>query len=178
MARVEKATLNDVRALNILVNSAYRGDSSRSGWTTEADILDGIRTSEQALRNILQENHTILILKDLHDQLIGSVLLEVHDRGVYLGMLTVKPTLQGAGLGKLLLQAAEAWTKEQGIHKVYMSVISVRTELIAWYERHGYQATGETAPFPMDDPSFGLPKQPLAFIYLEKTLKSEEQCIS
>ena len=170
MARVEKATLNDVCELNELVNSAYRGESSRSGWTTEADILDGIRTSESALTEILQDGHTILLLKDQNDQLIGSVLLELHDRGVYLGMLTVKPTLQGAGLGKLLLHAAEAWANDQGKTSIYMTVISVRSELIAWYERHGYQRTGESAAFPMDDPSFGLPKQHLEFIYLEKKL--------
>jgi ribosomal protein S18 acetylase RimI-like enzyme len=170
MARIEKATLNDIPTLNELVNSAYRGDSSRAGWTTEADILDGIRTSESALSNLIQQGHTILLLKDLSDQLIGSVLLEFHERGVYLGMLTVKPTLQGAGLGKLLLQASESWAIEQGQGVVYMTVISVRSELIAWYERHGYQRTGETAPFPMDDPSFGLPKQVLEFIYLEKQL--------
>ena len=170
MARIEKATLNDIPALNELVNSAYRGDSSRAGWTTEADILDGIRTSESALSNLIQQGHTILLLKDLSGQLIGSVQLEIHERGVYLGMLTVKPTLQGAGLGKLLLQAAESWAIEEGQAVVYMTVISVRSELIAWYERHGYQCTGETAPFPMDDPSFGLPKQVLEFIYLEKQL--------
>lgn len=84
-------------------------------------------------------------------------------------MLTVSPELQAKGIGKQLLAAAESMAKSEGCKTIQMTVISVRKELIAWYERHGYAATGETAPFPTD-PKFGLPKQSLAFIVLEKQM--------
>jgi hypothetical protein len=48
-----------------------------------------------------------------------------------------------------------------------MTVISVRTELIAWYERQGWSDTGKRKPFPENEP-FGSPKQPLEFIILKK----------
>jgi ribosomal protein S18 acetylase RimI-like enzyme len=85
-------------------------------------------------------------------------------------MLTVSPTLQGGGIGKLLLEAAETEARKLKLPKISMSVISIRHELVAWYERRGYQKTGETKPFPMNDPNFGIPKQFLEFIMMEKQI--------
>lgn len=171
MVNVEKASLKDVPQIVELVNSAYRGDSSRAGWTTEADLLDGIRTSEKGLTDIIEQGHTILLLREGEQQaLIGCVLLEKEPDSAYLGMLTVKPTRQGCGIGKLLLQAGESWAQAHGLSRIRMTVITVRTELIDWYKRHGYEETGEHKPFPMNDPAFGLPKQPLEFLVLEKPI--------
>jgi ribosomal protein S18 acetylase RimI-like enzyme len=102
---------------------------------------------------------------------LGMVMLKNQGDGLYLGMLTVAPDLQGGGIGKKLLYASETFAKEHGLPKIIMTVISVRTELVAWYERHGYIRTGEVKPFPMDDPKFGLPKQFLEFVVMEKVLE-------
>lgn len=167
---ITKAIQKDIPELNILVNSAYRGESSKKGWTTEEHLLGGIRTDEETLTQTLN-NEAITVLKYTEkNKIIGTISLEKQSDKLYLGMLTVSPDLQGGGVGKQLLKAAEAFAKEEKIGKIIMTVISVRTELIAWYERHGYVRTGEIKPFPMDDPSFGMPKEFLEFIVLEKLM--------
>ncbi|MBI1781958.1 MAG: GNAT family N-acetyltransferase [Sphingobacteriales bacterium] len=166
---ISKATLADIPELNLLVNSAYRGDSSKKGWTTEADLLGGIRTDDESLASLLnKENSVMLVHRNDEGKIIGCVNLQRNGDKVYLGMLTVNPELQGGGVGKILLKASDDYAKETGCPKLFMTVISIRTELIDWYKRHGYKETGERKPFPMDDPKFGLPKVPLEFIVLEK----------
>jgi ribosomal protein S18 acetylase RimI-like enzyme len=167
---ISKATLQDVPELNILVNSAYRGESSKKGWTTEEHLLGGIRTDEGDLSELLQKKNVTILKYTESGKIIGSVYLEKQAYKLYLGMLTVSPELQGGGIGKKLMQAAEDFAIENNIHKVSMTVISVRKELIEYYERRGYKKTGETKPFPMNDPKFGLPKQHLDFIVMEKEL--------
>lgn len=167
---ISAATLQDIPELNILINSAYRGESSKKGWTTEEHLLGGIRTNEADLSELLQKENVTILKYTESGKIIGSVYLEKQTDKLYLGMLTVSPELQGGGIGKKLMQAAEDLAKENNIHKVSMTVISVRKELIEYYERRGFKNTGETKPFPMNDPKFGLPKQQLAFIVMEKEL--------
>lgn len=167
---ISAATLQDVPELNILINSAYRGESSKKGWTTEEHLLGGIRTDEDDLSELLQKENVTILKYTESGKIIGSVYLEKQADKLYLGMLTVSPELQGGGIGKKLMQAAEDLAKENNIPKVSMTVISVRKELIEYYERRGYKNTGETKPFPMNNPKFGLPKQQLAFIVMEKEL--------
>jgi ribosomal protein S18 acetylase RimI-like enzyme len=163
--------LEDVSELNTLVNSAYRGDSSRQGWTTEADLLDGIRIDEERLVELIQKQDSI-ILKYVDDakKIIGCVHLEKKGDRMYLGMLTVSPELQSKGIGKELMKAAELRAGKLNCRSVYMSVITDRMELIAWYEKYGYKNTGVKKPFPMGNPRFGLPKKDLEFVILEKDL--------
>ena len=165
------ASTGDVTAIVNLVNSAYRGETSKQGWTTEADLLDGIRTDIEAIGEIMNRpNSVILLCRDEKNNVIGCVHLQQQEQEVYLGMLTVSPRLQGAGIGKELLKKAETWARHANANAIVMTVISIRTELIAWYERHGYTRTGETKPFPSSDPRFGIPKQALEFIILKKRL--------
>ena len=166
---IRKATKQDIPSLNKLVNSAYRGDSSKAGWTTEADLLDGIRTSEASLTEMIDRNDAVILLAEEKDQLKGCVYLEQQDDALYLGMLTVNPQLQGQGIGANLMRAAEQRAKNIGCKKIRMTVITTRKELIAYYERKGYVDTGERKPFP-NDPKFGIPKQPIEFMVMEKTL--------
>ncbi len=164
------ATDHDIPALDKLVNSAYRGDSSKKGWTTEADLLGGIRTDAEGLKKMMADPQAVILKYTNEENLLeGCVYLKQKDAKLYLGMLTVDPELQARGTGKKLLKAAEEYARQKKCGAITMTVISVRHELIAWYERHGYAKTGETEPFPTD-PSFGLPKQPLEFIVMEKTL--------
>jgi ribosomal protein S18 acetylase RimI-like enzyme len=166
---IEPATSADVPELNQLVNSTYRGDTSRLGWTTEADLLDGERTNEADLQALLKKSLAQILTYRVGGKLLGCVYLEQTGRELYLGMLTVAPDVQTAGIGKRLLAEAEQTGKRLGCQKVTMTVLTQRRELIAWYERRGYRSTGETKPFP-DDSRFGLPKQPLTFIVLTKPI--------
>ncbi|MBU6377819.1 MAG: GNAT family N-acetyltransferase [Gammaproteobacteria bacterium] len=166
----------EAAALAALVNSAYRGDSSRAGWTTEADLLGGQRTDPAALAEFIRrgeaENDRVMLVHDSAERITACVQLDRHADHAYLGMLTIEPGLQAAGLGRGLLAAAEEFVRRRWrLPRVVMTVIEQRPELIAWYERRGYRRTGETAAFPYGDPRFGEPKRDdLRFVLLEKTL--------
>jgi len=167
---ITKATVDDATELNQLVNSAYRGDSSRQGWTTEADLIDGTRTDAADIKKLI-ETPDIALLKYVEDgEIRACVELKKEGSKLYLGMLTVKPTLQGKGIGKKLLKAGEEEALKLKCTSVFMTVISIRKELIDWYLRHGYQFTGDRKPFAFNDPRFGQPKMNLEFIVLEKKL--------
>lgn len=164
----------DVDPLLTLIQSAYRGESSRRGWTTEADILDGQRTDVENLLEILGDSTKALFQGRMNDELVACVLLEKKAQGAaYLGLLTVHPQKQNLGLGKCLLRHCESWAKEQwGVGLIEMTVFSVRKELLDWYERHGYRPTGEVRPFPMNDRRLGIPKvQFLEFFVLAKKIE-------
>ncbi|MDG0815210.1 GNAT family N-acetyltransferase [Bdellovibrio svalbardensis] len=169
-----QADESHVDAIVTLVNSAYRGDSSKKGWTTEADLLGGQRVdSESIIAALTRDNSTILIAQDEDDddKLVGCVHLEQHENKCYLGMLTVDPTLQKKGIGRMLVQESEAFAQFWDCTQIYMTVISVRKELIAWYEKLGFRNTGEKRPFPYGDERFGQPKvDNLEFVILEKKI--------
>jgi len=168
---ITQATPADVEQLVPLINSAYRGEASRQGWTTEADLLDGaLRTDVPTLTALMQQEGAMM-LKHVEDdgRITGCVFLQVKPRGLYLGMLTVSPEKQDSGIGKRLMHAAEAVAHGSKCPAIFMNVISLRLELIAWYERRGYCLTGETKPMP-DDKRFGIPRQPLEFAIMEKKL--------
>ncbi|MBJ6107972.1 GNAT family N-acetyltransferase [Hymenobacter sp. BT523] len=168
--KLATATLSDVPRLARLVNRAYRGDSSRQGWTTEAHLLDGQRIDEEGLREMLAvPGAAILMCLDETEELLGSFYAHATGEKVYLGMLAVEPQGQTKGVGKFLIRAAEDYGRQHGGTVSKMTVISVRAELIAYYERQGYRQTGATEAFPTD-PRFGIPKQPLTLLVLEKPL--------
>jgi ribosomal protein S18 acetylase RimI-like enzyme len=171
-----RARLSDVTTIVELVNSAYRGESSRAGWTTEADILGGQRTDTDEISSLIKTKDSVILLCLCKDVVIGSVHLEKLDSGTaYLGMLVIKPTLQSQGLGKRFMGQAEEFTRaEWGIKRIQMQVITLRDELISYYQRRGYQLTGEVRPFPEFDPKFGLPKvKGLNLSVMEKILGAE-----
>ena len=167
---ITKATLEDALELDKLVNSAYRGDSSRQGWTTEADLLDGTRTNAEGIAELITTPGTTLLKYIEAGKILGCVELKNENGKLYLGMLTVQPHLQGKGIGKNLLFEAEAEARNQNCSSIFMTVISIRKELIDWYLRHGYIMTGERKPFAFTDPRFGQPKMKLEFIILEKKI--------
>ena len=167
---IAKAILADVNAINHLVNSAYRGDSSKQGWTTEADLLDGTRIDEAAVKQLIEKTDTTILKYVEANHILGCVELRQEKGKLYLGMLSVAPNTQSKGIGKKLLNAGEDYAKSIGIDTMIMTVISVRNELIDWYVRHGYQLTGERKPFVVPDTRWGVPKQELEFVVLEKKL--------
>jgi len=167
---------SDLDAIAALVNSAYRGDSSRAGWTTEADLVGGQRTDPDMLRSDLasKEGAVLLAMRDAPEgELLGSVWLEPKSQEVwYLGMLTVRPDLQARQLGRALLHEAERFVATRGARRMRMTVITVRDTLLAWYERRGYVRTGELLPFPYGNDRHGTPQRDdLQFVALEKELE-------
>ncbi|MET8560261.1 GNAT family N-acetyltransferase [Streptomyces flaveolus] len=166
------ATDADVDALVALIESAYRGDSSRAGWTTEADILEGQRTDPQGVLEVIKAPGSRLLTIERDGRIVACCQLEHRGEHAYFGMFAVSPTLQGAGLGKVVMAEAERLARETwGATEMQMTVISVREDLIAWYERRGYRRTGQTQPFPYGDERFGIPlRADLRFELLVKPL--------
>ncbi|HUR65236.1 MAG TPA: GNAT family N-acetyltransferase [Chitinophagaceae bacterium] len=167
---VSIATASDIPSLVNLLNRAYRGDASKQGWTTEADMISGeIRTDEEQLKKLL-ENPEALFLKATNErnELEGCVFLDKREGKLYLGMLSVDPALQAKGTGKQLMEAAEYYATILECNSIFMRVISVRPELIAWYERKGYYRTGETQPF--EDSKYGKARGPFEFWVMQKDL--------
>jgi len=169
---ITKATLEDVPALVELINSAYRGEFSKKGWTSEADLLvGGKRVDEIHMTNmILKKGSMVLKHVTATNQITGCVYLEAHGDHMYLGTLTVSPVEQAKGIGKQLLKASEEEAVLQGKEYIIMTVITVRPELIGWYNRHGYVDTGIRKPFP-HEPWQGRPSQPLEFMVLKKMVR-------
>ncbi|MBP7397400.1 MAG: GNAT family N-acetyltransferase, partial [Flavobacterium sp.] len=167
---ITQATIADAAELSALINSAYRGETSKKGWTTEADLLEGTRTSEEELISIIASSNHYLLKFIRDEKIIGSVLLIAKKEVLYLGMLTVSPELQNSGIGKQLLQAAEQLAQQLELSRIQMTVIGIRKELLAWYIRNGYEDTGVREPFPFGEGDKALTSEPLDFIVLEKKL--------
>ncbi|MFD3915458.1 GNAT family N-acetyltransferase [Streptomyces sp. NPDC058603] len=166
------ATAADTDALVALIESAYRGDSSRTGWTTEADILEGQRTDPRGVLDVIESPGSRLLAVERDGALVACCQLERREDAAYFGMFAVRPGEQGSGLGKQVLAAAERIAGETwDVREMHMTVITVREELIAWYERRGYRRTGKLHPFPYGDERFGIPRRAdLEFELLVKPL--------
>jgi len=172
-----KADLIDAQAIAALINSAYRGESSRQGWTTEADILDGLRTTTKEVAQLINRRDAFVLIGVLRDEIVATVTCEQQAMAgnptAHLGMIAVKPTLQNKGYGKDLIAAAETITKrEWRVVGYYMAVISLRHELIEFYERLGYMRTGEMQAFPVNDDLWQPKVDGLNFEYLAKLIES------
>ena len=163
----------DIPAVVALVESAYRGEASRVGWTTEADLLDGQRTDARAVAEIVAGPGRVMLLAEAEGVLAGCCQLEHRPPAeAYFGMFSVRPAAQGQGWGRLILAEAERLARaEWGAATMVLTVLAPRPDLIGWYERRGYRPTGESRPFPYGNARFGIPRRPdLSFIVLEKPL--------
>ena len=166
------ARLADLDAIVDLVTSAYRGDASRAGWTTEADFLDGNRIDAEVLRADIERPRSRVLLAERDGQLLACAHVSEDDGAGYFGMFSVVPGLQGGGIGKQVLAECERIARDEWrLPAMRMTVIDIRDSLIAFYERRGYRRTGILKPFPYGDERFGLPQRDdLRFEVLEKTL--------
>ncbi|WP_396593293.1 GNAT family N-acetyltransferase [Brevundimonas sp. R86498] len=171
--QLRDAVASDIPALHRLIESAYRGESSRAGWTTEADLLEGQRTDPDELAGILADPDQALLTGWRDGSLVASVLIARRGETLgYFGMLSVDPGLQSAGLGRRMVAAAETALADRfEVRRIRIQVFPQRATLIGWYRRLGYGETGETIPFPYDDPRLGLPLlDDLHFAVMEKVL--------
>ena len=169
------ATTADIDAVVALVTSAYRGDASRAGWTTEADFLDGNRIDADVLRADILRPGSVVVLAEAEGKLLACAHVAIEDGAGYFGMFSVVPGLQGGGIGTRLLGECERIARDQwALPAMRMTVIDIRDALIAYYERRGYRRTGIFKPFPYGDARFGIPlRDDLRFEVLEKPLHPE-----
>jgi len=168
------AVAADIPAIVALVESAYRGEVSRAGWTTEADFLDGQRIDDEGVAADIGKTGSVIVLAEQNGQLLACCHLENTGEVCYFGMFSVAPHLQGDGIGKQLMQEAERMALAWQCTAMEMTVIDIRDELIAFYERRGYARTGIKKPFPYGDARFGLPlRDDLRFEVLRKDLPGE-----
>jgi GNAT superfamily N-acetyltransferase len=173
MLSFRAAKIDDIPALIALVESAYRGDASRAGWTTEADMLDGQRIDADSLRKTLAAPDNRILIAEKDGEILACCHIEKQaSAAAYFGMFSVRPGLQGGGIGKLLLEEAERQAREDfNCARMEMTVIDIRESLINFYERRGYLRTGIHKPFPYGDERFGIPKRDdLRFEILAKDL--------
>ncbi|HMH31821.1 MAG TPA: GNAT family N-acetyltransferase [Puia sp.] len=175
MNGISHANTADIPSLINLLNSAYRGEASRKGWTTEADLLKGNQRMdrETMLEHLESPDAVMLKYTNQDGNIDGCVFLQKKQNRMYLGMLSVSPDQQANGIGKQLLSASIDHAKRMDCQVIYMSVISERNELIAWYERHGYHQTGERIPFAPPE-KFGIPVSALEFVVLECNLSTTQ----
>jgi GNAT superfamily N-acetyltransferase len=168
----EIVTADDAEVVATLVNSAYRGQGAKQGWTTETDYLDGQRIDATMLRELLSDDSIVLVFPNRINP-EGCINIQRNGDLLYLGMLTVSPLKQSKGLGSIILETAQrfAQTKWANLKTAKMTVLNTRDELIAWYERKGFAMTGQAESFPYGDERYGLPKRPdLVLLVMEKSL--------
>jgi GNAT superfamily N-acetyltransferase len=170
------ATPADVGTLVGLIESAYRGETSRGGLTTEADYIEGQRTDPAGVLAVVEAPGSRMLVVERDGAVVACCQLEHRGDAAYFGMFAVRPGLQGGGLGRRILGEAERFAREEwGVRRMEMTVVSVREELIAYYERRGYRRTGEMSPFPYGDERFGIPTRPdLQFELLVKKLDAAQ----
>ena len=166
------AVLDDVVEVVALIESAYRGEVSRAGWTTEAELLDGQRTDVEEISALIGSDHSRIRLALRKGEVIACVRIDDIKSAGYIGMVSVRPNLQSGGVGRsVLLEAERVIRDELGRAVARMTVIGQRDTLIAWYLRRGYALTGTREPFPYGEPRSGMPlRDDLYFEVLEKEL--------
>jgi ribosomal protein S18 acetylase RimI-like enzyme len=162
----------DAESLVQLIRSAYRGESSRQGWTSEADLVGGDRINVEQVLASIEGPNSFMLVRDDGNSIIACC--HVEDRGsnlAYFGTFAVAPTEQGVGLGRRMLAEAErSAVLRFGSTVLELTVLAQQEKLLAWYERLGFSRSGETRPFPAD-PQFARPlRNDLYFVVLSKNL--------
>ena len=164
---ITAADKKDAAAITELINSAYEGVAGSPGWTSEGTFMQGERITEPEIATLLGRADADCYTCTLNGEIIGFVSLEKQAGFVYLGLLTVSPQVQAGGIGRRLLTFGEDYARAHGLGAVHITVVNIRYELIAWYERRGYRATGKTVPFPKAD----RPKQAVELMEMKKELE-------
>ncbi|PZQ57940.1 MAG: GNAT family N-acetyltransferase [Phenylobacterium zucineum] len=169
---LQPATEADHDTVIALTNRAYRQAEGQTDWKVE-NLVAGQRIDASLLaEDLARPGARLLVARDPDGEHVGHVRLDAGQGGAwYLSMLTVRPDRQDGGLGRAVLEAAEAHAAAHGARTMQMSVLNPREALIAWYGRRGYAPTGETKPFPYGDDRFGTPtREGMYFVVLEKAL--------
>ena len=162
----------EMLTLCALINSVYRGDTAKDGWTTEADLLDGQRCDLTMLKDLVTKPNSGFLVICNTEEIVACCHLQLLETEVAeCGMLSVTPTWQNLGVANVLLHTAEEYARDTWeAQRLRLRVIKQRPELVAYYQRRGYQWIGTTLPFP-DDSRYGIPKVAgLCLLAMEKAL--------
>lgn len=114
-----------------IINAAYAIET----------FIDGTRTDAERLPPMFDEGE--FLVGEENGRLLASVYTEVRpeQRG-YFGMLSVDPALQGKGLGRKMIEAAEAHLRRRGCDVIDISVVNLNTHLPPLYRKFGYVEVG------------------------------------
>ena len=170
--QIRPARAGDAEVLVTLIRSAYRGDTSRAGWTSEADLVEGDRISAGQVRAMIERSGSLVLAAETEAGIVACCQLENRGSGLaYFGTFAVSPHDQGAGLGRQLMAEAELQAVTAfAARRLEMTVLAQQDKLIAYYERRGFLRTGETRPFPAH-PRYARPlRDDLYFVVLVKDL--------
>lgn len=145
------AGLADVPHVAALIERAYRGPAAAKGWTNESTLLEGPRSSPGEVEQLIRDPDARFVVARDGDTMVACALIKKSGDGAYFGMFAIDPDRQGGGLGKAMMAQSETSARTLwGARFIKLSVISLRDELIAWYQRRGYVRTGVSEPFPFD----------------------------
>lgn len=172
LIRFRRATRADVASIVSLTEAAYRGENL-GGWTTEAHLVGVRRTDTKGVEEVLAALERMIMLVEIDGDLAGCIELTKQGSRAVLGMLAVRPDLQGRGIGGAIIREAERICRDEFEAKeIRMQVLHMRSDIIAWYDRRGYKPNGERVPFPYGNERLGVPKRDdLEFIVLVKALE-------
>jgi N-acetylglutamate synthase-like GNAT family acetyltransferase len=168
-----RAVASDAENLVDLIKSAYRGEASRSGWTSEADFVGGDRIDANQVLSMIESVDSCFLVLERAGEIVGCCHIQKQGEGnTYFGTFSIRPTLQGRGLGDRLLSEAEREASAAyGAAELEIVVLGQQEKLIEWYERRGFRRTGDTQPFPADE-RFARPlRDDLYFVVLKKDLR-------
>ena len=129
----------DAEGIAALVNRAF---------TVERFFKVGDRTSPHEIASLLREGDFLVAESD--GSPAGSVFMRAMPPVGYFGMLSIDPAMQGRGLGRQLIAAAEAYLRERGCREVQIHIVNLREELPPFYRRLGYEEAGQL-PFPTSE---------------------------
>lgn len=171
-AAIRPAESGDAEEVVSLVRSAYRGERSRAGWTSEADLVEGDRIDVEQVRAMIADPGSLLLLATDDEGVMACAQAVDRGQGLsYFGTFAVRPQLQGGGVGRRVIAEAERRARDiLSATAMEMTVLVQQAALISWYERLGFHRTGEIRPFPIDE-RFARPlREGLAFAVLRKDL--------
>lgn len=146
---------SDAEAITTVINRAFK--------QAESFLIDRDRIDLPTIQSLLDKG-TFLLAQD-GATLAGCVYVELRGDRAYLGLLSVDPQRQKAGLGSKLMTAAEEFCAKAGCRFLDLQIVNVRQELPSFYHHRGYVETG-TAPFV---PGI-TPKVPCHFVKMSKPL--------
>ncbi len=159
---IRPAGAADREALRQLINDAF-GVERRIKKGGRDRLVDGSRELDDFLAR-----GTFLVMKE-GAALIACVYVEARGERCYLGLLSVAPSAQGRGLGRIMMDAAESLACEWGCGWMDLRVVSARREsLVPLYRTLGFEEAGtEEYPAPLAE----VMVEPGHFVLMEKRLQ-------
>ena len=164
------ARIEDADPIKRIVNSAYRGTSGTAGWSNEAHLLSGNRIEKHHIIDIINKSNLDILVALSNENIVASMCVEkLNDKESYFSMLAVEPKLQSCGIGRRMFTEIENFSHLSFNSQTYiLEVITLRKDLIHFYNRLGYQQTGQISEFPF---SSAVGESLVGSLYIERMEK-------